>query len=214
MKLSQWIKMCGLGLAVSLTGCATTAQTSARSTPTEQLIDVSKLPQGLQRCPNDQINNMTSSPRICFVPSQNAFTVYYDIKFDSNSSDLTSADKKVTDQLIGIIQQYHVPMVELFGYAATKQNDTYAYSRYAIQLSTERAEAVKTYMVQQGLKAENIAITPQGLDNPLVSNTSADRDVNQRVSASFTVSLEADATSSQPVPTQPADAKTVTATSA
>lgn len=203
MKLTQWTKVFALSTAVALAGCATNATQSASKpalTPTAQLLDVSKLPQGLERCPNDQTENLSNSPSICFVPSENAFTVYYDVKFAQNSEDMTSADKVVTDQLISIIKDYNVGAIELNGYTSTKHDETYAYLRFAKNLSEQRAEGVKTYMVQKGVKAQQITVVANGLDKPIAPNNSANRSYNQRVSASFTVSLTSTEKSSENEP--------------
>ena len=192
MKLTQWTKVFAIGTVVALSGCATTATQSVSQptlTPVAQLLDVSKLPQGLERCPNDQTDNLSGSPRICFVPSENAFTVYYDVKFAKNSEDMTDADKAVTDQLISIIKDYNVSTIELNGYASTKHDETYAYLRFAKNLSEQRAEGVKTYMVQKGIKAQQITVVANGLDNSIAPNSGVTRNYNQRVSASFKVSL-------------------------
>lgn len=84
----------------------------------------------------------------------------HDIFYANNSSAISNADKEKLDEVIAIVKE-HNPRVTIMvqGFASKTGN-----AKYNSQLSFNRAEAVKQYLLSKGLNARNIITMYHGVD--------------------------------------------------
>ena len=67
--------------------------------------------------------------------------------------------------------------VEVGGHASAEGNDN-----YNLDLSRRRAESVRSYLIEHGMKAESMSAAGYGEKHPIVANTTeGGRTVNRRV---------------------------------
>jgi outer membrane protein OmpA-like peptidoglycan-associated protein len=102
------------------------------------------------------------------------------IYYANNSTSIGYADKTKLDQVVSIVKQYN-PRVTIViqGFASKRGN-----ALHNSQLSFNRAEAVKQYLLSRGLNAKNIITMYHGVDN-VGSEANA-----RRVELSLLVELE------------------------
>ncbi|WP_419812165.1 OmpA family protein [Bacterioplanoides sp.] len=99
------------------------------------------------------------------------------IGFALNSADISPSGKATLDQLAADFSQF--PQAQLEVQAHTDSQGSEAYNQ---ALSQRRAEAVQAYLVEQGVKAEQLTAVGYGESQPRASNNSADgRAQNRRV---------------------------------
>jgi OOP family OmpA-OmpF porin len=98
------------------------------------------------------------------------------IQFEFNSSVLRTAAYATLDKLSADLKA-NSSSVQLDGHASAEGTD-----EYNMSLSTDRANSVKTYLVNSGIAANRIAVTGFGESRPVASNaTEAGRSQNRRV---------------------------------
>ncbi|MEY3678490.1 MAG: hypothetical protein RI924_631, partial [Bacteroidota bacterium] len=102
---------------------------------------------------------------------------YGNIQFEFNSSVLKTNNYEILDQIARELKAYPGVSILINGHASeegsTERNMT---------LSLDRANAVKTYLVNAGVKAENLMTKGFGESAPVASNdTEAGRELNRRV---------------------------------
>jgi OOP family OmpA-OmpF porin len=97
-----------------------------------------------------------------FVP----YTVQTEALFAYNKSDLNTAGKqKMHDEIIGKMKEYpEDEVVVITGYT-----DRIGSDEYNMKLSQRRADAVKAYMVEQGIDGNRIETAAKGEADPIVS---------------------------------------------
>lgn len=100
-----------------------------------------------------------------------------DVLFNVNSSSLRPAARERLAKVAGILIAYPDIHVEVDGYT-----DNTGGLDYNQQLSQQRAEAVRSYLVQQGVPQSSIEAKGFGPNDPIASNDSpAGRQQNRRV---------------------------------
>jgi outer membrane protein OmpA-like peptidoglycan-associated protein len=100
-----------------------------------------------------------------------------DVLFKSGSSDLLAGARERLAKVSGIVLAY--PSLRL---AVEGHTDSVGTDDYNQQLSEKRAEAVRQYLVQQGISGDAIVATGFGKTAPLASNeTPEGRQQNRRV---------------------------------
>lgn len=84
----------------------------------------------------------------------------HDIFYANNSTSISQADKEKLDEVIALVKK-HSPRVTVMvqGFASKRGN-----ARYNSQLSFNRAEEVKQYLLSKGLSARNIITMYHGVD--------------------------------------------------
>lgn len=97
-----------------------------------------------------------------FVP----YTLQTETLFGFNKSDMSKAGKqKMHDEIVGKMQENPQDEVVLItGYA-----DRIGSEEYNMELSQRRADAVKTYLVEQGIDGNRIETAARGEADPVVS---------------------------------------------
>jgi outer membrane protein OmpA-like peptidoglycan-associated protein len=100
-----------------------------------------------------------------------------DVLFDFNKYTLRPAAREKLAKISGIILSHPGLRMEVDGYT-----DSIGTDQYNMKLSEERAEAVRSYLTQQGLSADNVSAKGFGKENPVADNkTAAGRQANRRV---------------------------------
>ena len=99
------------------------------------------------------------------------------IQFDFNSAVLKTGSIQMLDKFASLIKQFPNYKFLLKGYASAE--GTEAHNQ---ELSEERANAVKSYLVNTGITAQELTATGYGELNPVASNkTEKGREANRRV---------------------------------
>jgi OOP family OmpA-OmpF porin len=99
------------------------------------------------------------------------------IQFEFNSSVLRTSAYSVLDGLGSSLKANTSAVVQLDGHASAEGTE-----EYNMTLSRDRANSVKTYMVNAGISSNRIATTAYGESRPIASNaTEAGRSQNRRV---------------------------------
>lgn len=99
------------------------------------------------------------------------------IEFESGKATLTDSGKAILDQMSMALLKLKDKKVELIGHT-----DNAGARASNLSLSQARAEAVKAYVVQKGIKAESVGVSGEGPDRPVADNRNADgRARNRRI---------------------------------
>lgn len=98
--------------------------------------------------------------------------------FDTNKADLRTAGTAELDDVVSKLKSFH----SLTSIAVTGHTDSRGSDAYNQTLSENRADAVKAYLVSQGIDANVISTDGAGESSPTASNKTADgRQTNRRV---------------------------------
>ncbi len=148
------------------------------------------LPKNVMEC-QANTSEMTRESIGCYTVDGDKVTMHLDAKFAYSNYTLDAKAKAAINNLINFMKEYNINKVVLKGFASQGKTGQ-AYAQYNQQLSVNRAQAVKTYMISKGVDASNIEVIGYGYTHPLVPNTTkANQSINQRVEASIPVPLKA-----------------------
>ena len=99
------------------------------------------------------------------------------IEFESGQATLTDAGKAVLDQMSVALLKLKDKRVEVIGHT-----DNAGSRAGNLSLSQARAEAVKTYVVGRGVRADMVTVSGEGPDRPVADNRTAEgRARNRRI---------------------------------
>ncbi|MFH1368034.1 MAG: OmpA family protein [Elusimicrobiota bacterium] len=99
------------------------------------------------------------------------------INFRANRSDMNEAEKKKLGQVAGILKKYSSRGVQIVGYTDNSGNKD-----RNLELSVERASAVRVELINLGIDAKRLVASGKGIDDPVADNsTAAGRAKNRRV---------------------------------
>jgi OOP family OmpA-OmpF porin len=99
------------------------------------------------------------------------------IEFDSGKATLTPSGKAILDEMAGALQKVKDKKVEVIGHT-----DNIGLRESNLALSQARAEAVRGYLSEKGIRPDMIAVSGQGPDRPVADNASPDgRARNRRI---------------------------------
>jgi outer membrane protein OmpA-like peptidoglycan-associated protein len=100
-----------------------------------------------------------------------------DVLFDTGKYTLKPEAREKLAKVSGILLAYPNLKVQVEGYT-----DNVGSEQYNLTLSQQRGDAVRAYLVSQGVSPDNITSTGYGMSNPIADNaTSAGRAQNRRV---------------------------------
>jgi outer membrane protein OmpA-like peptidoglycan-associated protein len=100
-----------------------------------------------------------------------------DVLFDSGKYTLKPEAREKLAKVSGILLAYPNLKVQVEGYTDNVGGD-----QYNLTLSQQRGDAVRAYLVSQGVSPDNISATGYGMSSPIADNaTSAGRAQNRRV---------------------------------
>ena len=99
------------------------------------------------------------------------------VHFDNDSAVLEDDAKKILDEVVVTLQAQGESRVEIAGYT-----DSTATPSYNLELSNQRAEAVRQYLVAKGIAPDRLTVRGYGEANPRENNDSEEgREANRRV---------------------------------
>lgn len=99
------------------------------------------------------------------------------ITFDFNSAKIRPQSKPILNKAVEKLKQYPEVRVRISGHT-----DDVGEREYNIELSRQRAEAVREYLIEKGLSADRISTRGVGPDEPKVLNDSeVNRAINRRI---------------------------------
>jgi OOP family OmpA-OmpF porin len=112
----------------------------------------------------------------CIIPGQSVDQ--RGVVFDANTARLQPNAKAVLDLLVRVLVGQHSLHVELDGYTSASEK-----KGKSGDLSLARSEAVRNYLIHQGVRADQLKVTGHGSRNPRVSpeRNDIDRELNRRV---------------------------------
>jgi len=99
------------------------------------------------------------------------------VTFETNSATLTTASRPVLDQVATGMKKYPRLKVEVQGHTDSSGADS-----YNMKLSQQRADAVRDYLISQGVAAGQLTAKGYGETQPVADNSSeGGRALNRRV---------------------------------
>ena len=134
-------------------------------------VDADGIPDSKDACPTVKgIARLNGCPEFAAGP-------VVPIQFEFNSSVLRTSAYSVLDGLASSLKANSSAVVQLDGHASAEGTE-----EYNMTLSRDRANSVKTYLVNAGIASNRIATTAYGESRPVASNaTEAGRSQNRRV---------------------------------
>jgi len=115
-------------------------------------------------------------PETAVVPTD-AAPAYSNIMFDFDSSVLRTSSYSVLDAVSADMRSATSKTVQLDGYASSEGT-----AAHNMRLSKDRANSVKTYLVNSGVEARRVKVKGLGETNPIADNSTEEgRVMNRRV---------------------------------
>jgi len=147
------------------------------------MVDPAKRPGDMKALPGDEQTGIepepsknlgTLTPTREILPAEDRkFLVF----FQHNSNQLPQATLDTLNHIIDLVANFPVTTVTISGYT-----DSHGDPLYNVMLSAERANRVKTYLVERGVPALIIKVHGLGSENPIESNATLEgRKKNRRV---------------------------------
>jgi OOP family OmpA-OmpF porin len=131
------------------------------------------VPDNIDRCPNTP-HGVAVDKFGCPLKSS---IVLEGVTFETNSAILTADSRPVLNEVADGVVKHPRLKVELQGYTDSTGSD-----KYNLVLSEKRANAVREYLINQGVKPEQLSAKGFGKADPVASNaTPAGRAKNRRV---------------------------------
>jgi OOP family OmpA-OmpF porin len=108
-------------------------------------------------------------------PATDGNTLAENIQFEYNSSVLRTSAYPTLDKVSSLLRGNKTSALQLDGHASAEGTDAYNQ-----QLSVDRANAVKTYLVNSGVDAKRISTKGYGETRPIATNTTEEGRVKNR----------------------------------
>jgi OmpA-OmpF porin, OOP family len=109
--------------------------------------------------------------------SEGVTLILNSIFFDLNKADLKPESFPELNQMIAMLKERSGMIVEISGHTCSLGS-----AGYNMKLSVRRAEAVKNFMIENGIEASRVVTVGHGKSRPLVSNDDEEgRSLNRRV---------------------------------
>ena len=119
----------------------------------------------------------SSGAKIAQVESQIDIIIPNKVVFGTNKEKVQASAEDSLTLIAQLLTEYDQTMIQIIGYT----DDVGSVLRNK-DISARRAEALGSYLVQKGIKAERIITDGAGSDNPVANNaTSAGREENRRI---------------------------------
>jgi general secretion pathway protein A len=127
---------------------------------------------GIEPEPSKNLGTLTPTRKI--LPAEDRkFLVF----FQHNSNQLRQTTLDTLNRIIDLVANFPVATVTISGYT-----DSHGDPLYNVMLSAERANRVKTYLVERGVPASSVKVYGLGPENPIESNATLEgRKKNRRV---------------------------------
>ena len=129
---------------------------------------------------DDRFDRCPKTPRGADVDPRGCWVIV-DTVFETNRSQIRPDQRAALDRAIAIIKANPTLRIRLDGHT-----DDTGESTYNLSLAQRRAEAVRDYMVAQGIDPQRLTIRSFGASRPIADNASASgRSANRRVELSI-----------------------------
>ncbi|MES2810259.1 MAG: OmpA family protein, partial [Bacteroidota bacterium] len=136
------------------------------------------------KCPNTPAGTVVDGsgcpivfPKVVEAAAAPAGAAYSNIQFEFDSSVLRTSSYPVLDATSADLRATGAK-VEVGGYASSEGT-----AAHNLNLSKDRANSVKTYLVNSGVDAKNVKVKGYGETNPIADNSTEEgRVLNRRVS--------------------------------
>jgi OOP family OmpA-OmpF porin len=144
--------------------------------------DLDGIPDRLDKCPHEAetkngYQDADGCPDDIPKPEQKFTGIIEGVRFATGKATLKTSSFKVLDKAVGVLFQFREVKLEIQGH--TDERGTHELN---MELSQQRAEAVKAYFVGKGIDAARLSAVGFGPDKPLGSNTNKQgRAKNRRV---------------------------------
>ncbi len=127
---------------------------------------------GIEPEPSKNLGTLTPT-RVILPAEDRKFLVF----FQHNSNQLPQTTLDTLNRIIDLVANFPVATVTISGYT-----DSHGDPLYNVMLSAERANRVKTYLVERGVPASSVKVHGLGPENPIESNATLEgRKKNRRV---------------------------------
>jgi OOP family OmpA-OmpF porin len=139
------------------------------------------IPDAVDKCPNEpETKNGYQDEDGCpdEVPAAiKKFTgVIQGVNFKTGSAEITKGSHSVLDKAVQVLNDYPDIKLEISGHTDNVGKET-----FNKELSQKRADSVKAYFVEQGIKAERFTTIGYGMEKPIANNkTAAGKAQNRR----------------------------------
>ena len=137
---------------------------------------------GIDQCPNTPAGSKVNAigcvlPTVEYIPTPEKPLVLKGVNFQTNKAVLLESSKKILDEVAVSLMAHPEVKVEVGGHTDATGSDA-----HNLQLSEERATAVRNYLADKGVKPENLFVKGYGETTPIADNkTAAGRAQNRRV---------------------------------
>ena len=131
---------------------------------------------------DNRSSNVTATVEIDVQEAQNVnLSNLQPVNFDYNSTELTELSRSRVNAIIEQLKRSEAVIIEIYSYT-----DNIGSEAYNVALSQRRAEALKTYLVENGIEGENIVAIGVGEKQPIADNSSAaGQAINRRANFVF-----------------------------
>ena len=180
--MNDWQFGIGLSIPLHCPPVATPVAAPPPPPPTQEIINTDSDGDGVldqnDRCPNT-LPGAEVDEFGCVIADQTI--TLENIQFELNSAKLTPRAEASLNSVVQALRDQSNTQVEVAGHTDSQGDDG-----YNLRLSGLRAEAVRRYLVQNGISASRITAKGYGETQPVASNaTKAGRAQNRRVELTF-----------------------------
>lgn len=163
----------GVGIEIPLGGRASGGYVSSRGRTADDS-DKDGVADHTDRCPGS-LPGLEVDADGCMKPEQSYRLV--DVEFDNGTSILTTASRHELGKVVRALRGQPDMRVEIVGHT-----DSVGNAQLNQRLSRERAEAVATYLVLQGVPTQRLTVEGYGESLPIANNNTAEgRRKNRRI---------------------------------
>jgi len=127
------------------------------------------------------LREKVKTPTVRYIPTKGETaiiqTAFSQLEFESGRAVILPSSYESLDELVKLLKQHPEWSISLKGYT-----DNTGSAATNLRLSKERADAVKTYLVNKGIRASAIQTFGFGSENPIATNSTPEgRAMNRRV---------------------------------
>jgi len=172
MRIHHWLGIFTAAVLVSVAGVAASADSDASGVTDFSGSDASAIEAS-------DITSALAVPRGTRIEASAPPTVRLPIFFEFNSATLRPDSRELLDKVGAALASDEL---DTFRFSVEGHTDSVGSETYNSGLSTQRAEAVKTYLLAQGVPADRLDVVGRGESSPVADNqTNAGRRRNRRV---------------------------------
>lgn len=172
MRIHHWLGIFAAAVLVSIAGVEASADSDAAGVTDFTGAEASVIEES-------DITSALAVPRGTRIEASAPPTVRLPIFFEFNSATLRSDSRELLDKVGAALASNEL---ETFRFSVEGHTDSVGSDSYNTSLSTQRAEAVKIYLLAQGVPAERLDVVGRGESSPVADNESdSGRRRNRRV---------------------------------